>query len=103
MFVLSSRFEGFPLVLIEALASGLAPVSFECKNGPKQMMGDSRLRDFLVEPYNINSYAEKLIQLIENKELRKSVSAEALKVSKRYQIDHVMKKWVELFNNLKKK
>ncbi|MCO7355476.1 glycosyltransferase family 4 protein [Riemerella anatipestifer] len=103
IFVLSSRFEGFPLVLIEALASGLAPVSFECKNGPKQMMGDSRLRDFLVEPYNINSYAEKLIQLIENKELRKSVSAEALKVSKRYQIDHVMKKWVELFNNLKKK
>ncbi|MDY3362427.1 glycosyltransferase family 4 protein [Riemerella anatipestifer] len=103
IFVLSSRFEGFPLVLIEALASGLAPVSFECKNGPKQMMGDSRLRDFLVEPYNINSYADKLIQLIENKELRKNVSAEALKVSKRYQIDYVMKKWVELFNNLKKK
>lgn len=100
IFALSSRFEGFPLVLIEALASGLAPVSFECKNGPKQMMGDSQLKDFLVEPYNISSFAEKLMLLMENPSLRKEISQEVLKVSERYQIDRIMKMWESLFNNL---
>lgn len=101
IFALSSRFEGFPLVLIEALASGLAPVSFECKNGPKQMMGDSQLKDFLVEPYNINSFAEKLMLLMENSDLRKDISQEALKISERYKIDRIMKMWESLFSNLK--
>lgn len=101
IFTLSSRFEGSPLVLSESIASGLAPVSFDCKKGPKQIMGDSKLKDFLVEPYNINSFAEKLIRLMENPSLRKDISQEALKVSERYQIDHIMKIWENLFNDLK--
>ncbi|WP_377084303.1 glycosyltransferase [Riemerella anatipestifer] len=102
IFVLSSRFEGFPLVLIEALASGLAPVSFECKNGPKQMLGDNKLKEFLVEPNNVEILAEKLSELMESEVLRKEMSEEALRVSKRYEISNIMKKWEELFNNLLK-
>lgn len=102
IFALSSRFEGFPLVLIEALASGLAPVAFECKNGPKQMMGDSRLKDFLVTPFNIEEFAEKLITLMQDEELRKEMAQEALKVSKRYEIGKIMQQWEALINNLQK-
>lgn len=101
IFALSSRFEGFPLVLIEALSCGLAPVSFECKNGPKQMMGDSKLKDFLVKPFDIHSFAEKLITLMENPTLRKEMSETAKKISQRYEIDKIMQQWVALFQKLK--
>ncbi|MCU7543228.1 glycosyltransferase family 4 protein [Riemerella anatipestifer] len=103
IFVLSSRFEGFPLVLIEALASGLAPVSFEYKNGPKQMLGDNKLKEFLVEPNNVEIFAEKLSELMESDVLRKEMSEEALRVSKRYEMSSIMKKWEGLFRDLVKK
>lgn len=103
IYALSSRFEGFPLVLIEALASGLAPVAFECKNGPKQMMGDSKLKDFLVEPFNIHTFAEKLMLLMENKSLREEIAQEAKIISERYQIDKIMQQWVNLFKTISRK
>lgn len=102
IFALSSRFEGFPLVLIEALSSGLAPVSFNCKNGPQQMMGDSRLKDFLVEPFDTKIFAEKLMQLMENENLRTEMAEEALKVSERFELNKIMNVWDNLFNSLTK-
>lgn len=100
IYALSSRFEGFPLVLIEALASGLAPVAFECKNGPKQMMGDSKLKDFLVEPFNIHSFADKLMQLMQDETLRTKTAKTAKEISQRYQIDKIMNQWENTFKHL---
>ncbi|MGV0920311.1 glycosyltransferase family 4 protein [Empedobacter sp. UBA7248] len=97
IFALSSRFEGFPLVLIEALSCGLVPVAFECKNGPKQMMGDSELKKFLVRPFDVTEFAEKLKILILNKQLRTEMSEEAIKVSQRYQLDNIMMIWEDMF------
>ncbi|MDM1073046.1 glycosyltransferase family 4 protein [Empedobacter brevis] len=102
IFALSSRFEGFPLVLIEAISCGLAPVAFECKNGPKEMMGDSQLKDFLVQPFNVQEFAKKLKILMENKELRTEMSEEAIKVSQHYQLENIMKIWENTFKNLLK-
>ena len=102
IFALSSRFEGFPLVLVEALSCGLAPVAFACKNGPKQMMGDSALKDFLVEPLEVQQFAEKLKQLMGNKTLRVQASEVASQVSQRYQLSNIMEQWKNLFNGLKK-
>ena len=103
IYALSSRFEGFPLVLIESLASGLTPVAFECKNGPKQMMGDSRLKDFLVQPFDVKEFAEKLRILMENESLRTEMSNEAVNVSKRYELIPIMELWQETFSHLIKK
>ncbi|TGN27166.1 glycosyltransferase family 4 protein [Empedobacter tilapiae] len=100
IFALSSRFEGFPLVLIEALSCGLAPVAFECKNGPKQMMGDSQLNDFLVTPFDVDNFAESLKTLISNKELRLQMSEEAIKVSKKYELENIMSIWESTFLKL---
>ncbi|WP_313373403.1 glycosyltransferase family 4 protein [Chishuiella sp.] len=102
VFALSSRFEGFPLVLIEALSSGLAPVAFECKNGPKQMLGDSDLALFLVKPYDVNEFAEKLIELMSNEELRIKMSEEAIRVSEKYKLENIMKIWEDTFEKLNK-
>lgn len=101
IYTLSSRFEGSPLVLSESIASGLAPVAFECKNGPKQIMGDSKLRDFLVKPFNVEEFAEKLTTLMQDEKLRKEMAQEALKVSKRYEIGKIMEQWEDLFKTLK--
>ncbi|MDM1547536.1 glycosyltransferase family 4 protein [Empedobacter falsenii] len=100
IFALSSRFEGFPLVLIEALSCGLVPVAFECKNGPKQMMGDSELKKFLVRPFDVTEFAEKLKILILNKQLRTEMSEEAIKVSQRYQLDNIMMIWESTFKKI---
>lgn len=102
VFALSSRFEGFPLVLIEALSCGLAPVAFECKNGPKQMMGDSKLKDFLVEPFNVEQFAEKLKIVMENETLREEIAEEALTISKRYELESIMNIWEKTFISLLK-
>ena len=103
IFALSSRFEGFPLVLIEALASGLPPVAFECKNGPKQMMGNSILKHFLVKPNDIKDFAEKLIILMQNNDLRTNMSQEASNIAKQYELCNIMEIWKEKFDNLIKK
>lgn len=100
IFALSSRFEGFGLVLLEALSSGLASVAFECKNGPKQMMGDSQLNDFLVTPFDVDNFAERLKTLISNKELRLQMSEEAIKVSKKYELENIMSIWESTFLKL---
>ena len=100
IYALSSRFEGFPLVLIEALSCGLAPVAFECKNGPKQMMGDSLLKDFLVEPFDVNDFAEKLKTLMQNRQLRTEISQEAMKISQRYKLENIMEDWENTFKKL---
>lgn len=100
IFALSSRFEGFPLALIEALSSGLPTVAFECKNGPKQMMGNSKLEKFLVPTFDVNLFAEKLKILIQDKNLRKELSEEALKISKRYELDSIMNIWKDTFTKL---
>ena len=92
---------GFPFVLIEALACGLAPVAFECKNGPKQMMGDSELKKFLVEPFDVNNLADKLKTLMRDEFLREKMGNTAENISIRYQLETIMDKWNFVFNDLK--
>lgn len=99
IFALSSRFEGFPLVLIEALSCGLVPVAFACKNGPKQMMGDSPLKEFLVQPTDIKEFAEKLEILMQNKALRNEMAEVAIEVSQRYKLENIMTIWENTFKD----
>ena len=99
MLVMSSNYEGFPMVMIEAMACGLPAVSFDFKCGPKDIIrhGENGL---LVENGDIQGLAEAMMKLMEDEELRRRMSVEARKVTETYSEEVVMKKWVELFETV---
>ena len=99
IFALSSRFEGLPMVLLEAQAAGVPIVSFACKCGPKDLIEDG-INGFLVEEGDIEGLAKGLIRLIEDEELRKKMGKAAYQNSELYTENAIMKHWIDLFQNL---
>ena len=97
---MSSYFEGFPLVLIEALQHGLPCIAFDCQFGPKDVIEDGQC-GFIVKENDITQYAERLSKLIESQELRESLSTAARKRAEEYDIASIMRTWKELFDSLK--
>lgn len=99
ILALSSRYEGLPMVLLEAQAAGLPIVSFECKCGPKDVLTDG-VDGFLVKEGDVTSLATKILELITDEDLRRKMGAEAYENSKRFSEEKVMAQWVELFNEV---
>lgn len=91
IFCLSSRFEGFGMVLIEALAFGLPIVSFDCEVGPAEIIEDT---DSILVPENdINLLASSLVELMNDDEKRKEISFKSKEKAKIYQPHHIIKQW----------
>ena len=97
IFVLSSRYEGLPLVLIEAMGAGLPVVAFSCPCGPKDLIVEGH-NGLLVENGNVQQLAAQLLYLINHECDRKSMGEKAVESVNCYTKDIVMKRWVELFN-----
>ena len=100
-FVLSSDFEGFGLVLGEAMSMGLASVAFACPCGPKEIITDG-YNGLLCENGNIKELTSNICKLIENKQLRKEIGQNAANSIKRYSLDSIMDQWNELFQEIYK-
>lgn len=99
LLLMTSRYEGFGLVLTEAHSFGLPTVAFNCKCGPSDIIQDG-ITGFLVEDGNIAQFAEKVVTLIKDETLRKKMGAAAYKNSGRFSEEKVMSKWVDLFNEV---
>ena len=99
IFVLSSRFEGFGLVLVEAMNSGLPVVSFDCPAGPDEIITDG-YDGLLVPPGDVKVLAQKLMLLMADKNLRIRLSQNARQSVQRYEMNSIAGKWVDLFNKL---
>ena len=99
LFVLPSRYEGFGLVLIEAMACGLPIVSFDCENGPRNIVRDGQ-NGFLVQPFDVDAFAERLLTLMRDEELRHKMGAEARQSSRQYQIEDIALRWKSLFEEV---
>jgi glycosyltransferase involved in cell wall biosynthesis len=99
IFVFSSRFEGFGLVLTEAMSCGLPAVSFECPCGPKDIISES-IDGFLVKPNDIKELSNKICFLIEHDEQRKTMGKNANKNMNRFSEEKIMQIWIKLFNAL---
>jgi Glycosyltransferase len=99
IFVLSSRFEGLPLVLMEAMSSGLASATFACPCGPKDIVTD--LEDgILCQNGDTKELASKICMLIEDDALRVRLGQNAAKSIQRYSLDIIMQQWDNLFKGL---
>lgn len=101
IFVLSSRYEGFGMVIAEAMSCGVPAVSFACPCGPKDIITEGE-NGLLAEKENVTQLAEKICYLIENDKERKEMGKKARESSKRFTQDAIMKQWMELFDSLTK-
>ena len=97
--LLTSRYEGFPMVLLEAAAYGVPAVSYRCQSGPAEIIEDG-ISGFLTEPGDIGGFADRLRRLIEDDNLRKRMGAQGHKTAERFRIDAVMAEWERLFRSL---
>lgn len=95
----TSYYEGFSLVLLEAMKHGVPCVAFDCPFGPRNIINDS-YSGFLVDNGDIRIFADRLCQLIEDEKLRKLFSKNSLEKSKLYDIDVIMNKWKILYEQL---
>lgn len=99
MLVMSSNYEGFGMVLVEAMSCGLPVVSFDCKCGPKDIIRDGE-NGLIIPNGDIKALAEGMMRLMENNDIRKSMSLNARKIVDTYSEKTVMDKWIALFNSL---
>lgn len=99
IFTLPSRFEGFGLVIIEAMAYGVPVVTFDCENGPRNIIINNQ-DGILVKPFDIDEYAEKLLRLIKDDQLRFQMGKRAHESSQRYLIEDIAQKWKDLFDEI---
>lgn len=99
IFVLTSIYEPFGLVLPEAMSCGLPVVSFDCPYGPANIINDG-IDGFLIKERDINAFADRVCNLIEDINLRQRMGRAAIISSKRFAADKIMPEWKILFDKL---
>lgn len=98
-YLMTSLYEGFGMVLIEAMACGLPIISFNCPHGPKEIVKNN-IDGFLIEQDNKEEMINKILFLIQNREVRNNMSRRAHINVEKYEKENIMKKWLKLFKEL---
>ncbi len=99
IFVLSSRFEGLPMVLLEAMSTGLPVAAFDCPTGPAEVL-EHGVNGLLVPPQDVGALAAAINELIEDPERRRALGAAAFETSRRYFMPAVRDAWLAFFAEL---
>jgi len=90
--VVSSRYEGFGNVLVEALASGIPVISFDCEFGPKEILGDGNF-GVLIPPEDIPKLSKGIDELISNSDLRSVLSRQGIDRAAKYSQAAIFSLW----------
>lgn len=94
--LMTSRFEGFGMVLLEAMTCGLPCVAFDCPCGPRSLVFHNE-NGFLIENHDIGAFAESVIQFINDDDLRKRLGKNAVLSVQKYNLEEIMGQWNKLF------
>lgn len=99
IFAFTSRFEGFGMVLVEAMSCGLPVISFDCPCGPHDIITDDE-DGLLVQNGNVSAYVHKLSLLMDDASLRQRMSTAGRKNVERFKMEHIGDSWKKLFEGL---
>jgi glycosyltransferase involved in cell wall biosynthesis len=99
VFCMTSAFEGFGIVLVEAMQFGTIPVAFESYLSVTDII-DNDNNGFLVKPFDINQYADVLNSLMRDQNKREKMSILSKEKAKIFSIDRIGDRWLKLFNEL---
>lgn len=99
IFVMTSRFEGFGMVLIEAMSCGLPCIAFDCPYGPREIIEDGKT-GYLIPYDDDDMFIEKLNYLMEHPEVRERMGKAAKESVKRFSRDRIMNEWKSFYLHL---
>lgn len=99
MLLMTSRYEGLPMTLLEAQVCGLPLIAYTCKCGPRDIISDG-INGFLVQEGDQEEMVQRILELIRNKNLREQMGAESFQNSKNYEVEKVMNQWLNLFKEI---
>lgn len=94
IYLMTSRFEGLPMTLIEAQSFGLPIISYDIKTGPKDIISNNQ-DGYLIEDNNQEQFVEKFLELANNRSKIEKFSKEAYINSNRFKLDEIIKKWIK--------
>lgn len=101
IFVLTSRYEGFGLVLTEAKSFHLPVVSFKCKYGPSEIIKD-HLNGYLIDCFNVEEMAKRIKELMLSSNKRKQFSKHSLNDTEKFEVHTIIKEWENVLEKVGK-
>lgn len=99
IYIMPSRFEGLPMVLLEAMSQGMACISFDCITGPSDII-EHNVNGILIEDQNLDAMAEELEKLINNPDKRKELANQGINSLGRFKIEAIYERYLKIFESI---